>query len=98
MLEELPRAFEGQPLNSLRVLTDLTGVFYDSSINQKWKMAFVKFDPYVEASAIYGASGLVSVAALSFVELMLWLKTPNAKKKMKVFKDREAALAWLVQY
>jgi hypothetical protein len=97
MLEELPRIFEGQALDSVRILSDVTDVSYDAAVSQKWKMALMKFDPYVRASAVHGATGLSGVAMLAFVELMHWLQLPKAATKIRGFKDREKALAWLLE-
>ncbi|HTB35352.1 MAG TPA: hypothetical protein VK842_10840 [bacterium] len=97
MLDELPAAFAGRDLNSVRVLTDVTGVTYDSSANVKWKAQYVKFNPYVKACAVVGATGLSTMAVLSFMELLQWLKLPNEKMRMKSFKSRDNALIWLQQ-
>jgi hypothetical protein len=97
MIEELSQAIAGQDPDSLLILTDVTGVTYDSSVSQKWKMAFVKFSPYVRASAIYGANGLVTVVINSYAEMMQWLGIPDGHKKARAFKDREKALAWLTK-
>ena len=97
MIEELSLAIEGQSPDSLLILTDVTGVTYDSSVSQKWKMAFVKFSPYVRASAVYGAHGLVTVVINSYAEMMQWLQIPDSAKKLRAFKDRESALAWLIK-
>jgi hypothetical protein len=97
MLDDLPRAFEGRDFNSVRVLTDVTSAAYDSSVTAKWKAQYVKFNPYVKACAVVGASGISTVVVLSFMELLQWLKLPNEKSRMKSFKAKDNALIWLQQ-
>jgi hypothetical protein len=97
MLEEYPRIFVGREPDSVRLLTNVTGLTYDSSVSNKWKSARIEYDSYVLATAIYGVSGLVGVAVRSFTEVALWLGLPNAQKKIKVFATREKALAWLLE-
>ena len=97
MLDEYPGVFTDKTPGSVRLLTDVTGLTYDSAVSNKWKSARVEYDPYVRATAIYGVTGLVGVAVRSFTEVALWLGLPNAQKKIQVFDSREKALAWLVE-
>jgi hypothetical protein len=97
MLEDLPAAFAGRDFNSVRVYADLTEVHYDSSTNAKWKAQYVKFNPYVKACAVVGATGLSTSAVLAVMELLQWLKLPNEKMRMKSFKQKDNALIWLQQ-
>jgi hypothetical protein len=57
----------------------------------------VKYDPLIKSSGVFGMSGLVGVAVRSFVEMAVLLNLPRAGKKLRVFKTREQALAWLVK-
>ena len=96
MLEELPRAFEAQDLNSVRALTDSSSVSYDPGVSSKWKAELVKFNPYLRACAVYGASGLASVATNAVIELVNLLSLPNSKMKVRSFKTKESAIEWLL--
>jgi hypothetical protein len=97
MLQDIVQAFEGQDLNSVRALADLRDVSYDPSISQKFKTALLKLNPYMRATAVFGASGLAVVATMAAIELMHWFKMPNATRKIRLFKTREKALVWLLQ-
>jgi hypothetical protein len=97
MLDELEGVFEGQALKSVLALSDLTEVVYDPSVSQKWKAALLKFSPYMRASASYGASGLAVVATLAAIELLNWFQMPVLGGRIRLFKSREKALAWLLK-
>jgi hypothetical protein len=57
----------------------------------------VKYDAQIKSSAVHGLSGLVGVAVRSFVEMTILLNLPRAGKKLRIFKTREQALAWLLK-
>jgi hypothetical protein len=97
MLDELDRVFEGQALKSVRALSDLTEVVYDPSVSQRWKSALLKYSPYMRASASYGATGLAVVATMAAIELLEWFQIPVLGGRIRLFKNKEKALAWLLK-
>jgi hypothetical protein len=96
MLDQFHRTLDGAAPDSLRVLSDVTEMTYDAGVSSKWKAIRMKYDPFIRASAVYGANSFMNVAVLSYTELMTWLRIPRAKTKIRVFKNREQALAWLI--
>jgi hypothetical protein len=96
MLDELPKVFEAQDLNSVRILCDTQGVAYDPGVNGKWKAELVKFNPFVRACAVYGGTGLTGVVARAFLDLISLLHLPNAGMKLKSFKSKDSAVEWLL--
>jgi len=97
MLQALPKAFEAQDLNSVRVLNNLEGVAYDPGVNAKWKSEMVKFNPFIRACAVHGASGLSGVVTTAFSELVTLLNLPNSAMKIRSFKTRDNAVEWLLR-
>jgi hypothetical protein len=97
LMDDFAVAMEGQAENSVRMLTDLTEASYEPSISGKWKAVRVKYDHQIKSSGVYGLSGLVGVAVRSFVDMAILMNLPRAGKKLRIFKTREQALAWLVK-
>jgi hypothetical protein len=97
LIDDFVVAMEGQAENSVRMLTDVTDAGYEPSISGKWKAVRVKYDPLIKFSGVFGLSGLVGVAVRSFVDMAVLLNLPRAGKKLRIFKTREQALAWLVK-
>jgi hypothetical protein len=97
LLDELPKAFEAQDLNSVRILSDIQGVAYDPGVTSKWKAEFVRFNPYVRALAVYGATGLAGLATRAFFELISLLNLSNSGMKVKTFKTKNSAVEWLLR-
>ena len=97
MLDELAAVFEGQALKSVRALSDLTEVVYDPSVSQRWKAALLKYSPYMRASASYGATGLAVVATMAAIELLEWFQIPVLGGRIRLFKNKDKALAWLLK-
>ena len=97
MLEAYRRIVLDQEPDSARLLVDVQGIAYDAAVSAKWKAVRMELDPFIRASAVYGVQGLVGMAVRSYTELMVWLKLPRANQKIKVFKNREDALEWLLK-
>jgi hypothetical protein len=90
-------AIISQPKGSVRMLTDVTEASYEPSISNKWKAVRLQYDAYFHASAIFGLSGLVGVAVRSMVDLMALLNIAKASRKVRIFKTKDQALAWLAK-
>jgi hypothetical protein len=97
LIDDFIPVIKDQPAGSVLMLTDLTDASYEPSISNKWKAVRLQHDAQIRSSAIFGISGLVGVAVRSFVELMELLNIPRAGRKLRIFKTKEQALAWLVK-
>lgn len=97
LMDEYALTLKDQAPLSVRLLSDVTGAQYEPSVANKWKAIRIQNDAVIKASAIYGLSGLVGVAVRAFVELLDMLGMNRAQKKLRIFKNRETALAWLVK-
>ena len=97
LMDNYAAALKDQPPHSVRMLSDVTEAQYEPSVANKWKAIRIQHDPIIKASAIYGLSGLVGVAIRAFLELLDMLGMNRTQKKLRIFKNRESALAWLVK-
>ena len=97
LIDDFVPAIKGHPPHSVRMLTDVSGASYEPSISNKWKAVRLQHDAIFQASAIYGLSGLVGVAVRSFMELRDLLNLSKSGAKLRIFKTREQALAWLIK-
>jgi hypothetical protein len=89
-VREIRRSMEvvaGQPPDSLRILTDVTGARYNTRVMQALKELAAHNKPYVRASAITGMSGLHRIAYQAVIAF--------SRRNIRVFDDREEALDWL---
>ncbi len=93
----LPAIIKEQAPASVRMLTDVTEASYEPSISNKWKAARLQHDAYFHASAVFGLSGLVGVAVRSLVDLMALLNLVKSSRKVRIFKTKDQALAWLAK-
>ena len=96
LIDDFVPVIKEQPLGSVRMLSDVTESSYDAAISNKWKAVRVQYNDYFHASAIIGLSGLVGVAVRSFVELLDFLNLSRSKK-LRIFKTKDQALAWLIK-
>ncbi|HET6231708.1 MAG TPA: hypothetical protein VFE05_16660 [Longimicrobiaceae bacterium] len=78
-----------QPPKSLRVITDVTGSHYDSTVVAALKELASHNTPFVTASAVVGVTGLMRVVLSGIIMF--------SKRKIQTFDTREAAMEWLVQ-
>lgn len=97
IMDDYVDALQGKAVGSVILLTDVTGAHYEAAVSNKWKAVRLQMDGPIKASAVYGLSGLVGVAVLAFVELMELLGLNRGSKKVRIFKTREQALAWLAK-
>lgn len=97
MMDHFAAAIKDQPPISVRMLTDVTDAQYEPSVANKWKAIRIQYDPLIKASAIYGLNGLVGVAVRALLELMDMLGLNRGQRKLRIFKTRESALAWLMK-
>ncbi len=97
LMDDYAKALRDKPALSVRMLTDVTEAQYEPSVANKWKAIRIQHDPVIKASAIYGLSGLVGVAIRAFIELLDMLSLNRGHKKLRIFKTRELALAWLIK-
>ena len=97
LMDDYAAALKGQPASSVRMLSDVTDAHYEPSVANKWKAIRIQNDAVIKASAIYGLSGLVGVAIRAFLELLDMLGMNRSQKKLRIFKNRESALTWLVK-
>lgn len=82
---------------AVRIFSDVTDAQYDPAISNKWKAVRLQHGAKIHASVVVGLSGLVAVAVLSFFELGRFLNLPKSRLKMKIFTNRDQALAWLIK-
>jgi hypothetical protein len=97
LMDQFPVFIKDQPEASVRMLTDVTESSYEPSIANKWKAIRLQHDAMMRASAVIGLSGLVGVSIRSFIELLEFLNIPRANRKVRIFKTKDQALAWLVK-
>lgn len=97
LMDDYAKALRDKPALSVRMLTDVTEAQYEPSVANKWKAIRIQHDPIIKASAIYGLGGLVGVAIRAFIELLDMLSLNRGHKKLRIFKTRELALAWLIK-
>lgn len=97
LMDDYAAALKDQPPLSVRMLSDVTDAQYEPSVANKWKAVRLQHDPMIRASAVFGLSGLVGVAVRSFMELQEILGMNRSGKKLRIFKTRDQALAWLVK-
>ena len=96
LMDSFGPSMDAQPADSVLMLTDVTEAAYDPAISNKWKAIRLKHDDKIHASAIFGLSGLVGVAIRSFLDLRELLNL-SGSRKLRIFKTRDQALAWLVK-
>jgi hypothetical protein len=97
LMDHFSAALKDQAPLSVRMLTDVTEAQYEPSVANKWKAIRIQHDPTIKASAIYGLNGLVGVGIRAFLELLDMLGLNRGQKKLRIFKTRESALAWLMK-
>jgi len=97
LIDDFVAVIRDQAPGSVRMLTDVTEASYEPSISNKWKAARLQQDAYFHASAVFGLSGLVGVAVRSLVDLMALLNLVKSSRKVRIFKTKDQALAWLVK-
>jgi hypothetical protein len=88
LIRSVPDYITIQPLASVLVLTDFTGAAFDRDAIRAVKETAVFDKPFVKKSALVGMEGL---PASFYEELQSF-----SRRDMTIFKNRDAALAWLV--
>jgi len=92
MLENIANAkkiIRSQPEKSVFVLTDVTGMRFDSEVTTAMKEYVAGNKPYVVASAVVGVTGLKMIVVNSIMKF--------AGRKLVLFDTIEQAKDWLVQ-
>ena len=97
LMDLFPDFMKDQPKESVRMLTDVTDSAYEPAIANKWKAIRLQYEPMMKASAVIGLSGLVGVSIRAFIELLEFLNIPRASRKVRIFKTKDQALAWLIK-
>jgi len=88
MLTEIQATIADQPQNSVLVLADFCGAEIDKHVATRIKQVLVFDRPFVKRSAWVGTESLPKVFYDNFKSF--------SRRDFPKFKDREAALAWLV--
>jgi len=91
------REMQSRPENSVLVLTDVTACAYDSSVSTRWKTEGLAHARLIRGSAIFGISGMVGLALRGLIEVLRIMGLGRTGDKVKLFKTRSEALAWLQQ-
>jgi hypothetical protein len=89
-VEEAKQVIAGQPLNSLRTLTDISNSEFTSKVTAAMKQYTAHNKPYVKAAAIVGATGLRK--ALVFVVASF------SGRDLAPFDDVASAKDWLAKF
>jgi hypothetical protein len=89
VIAEAKRVIAQQPEHSVLTLTDITKMGFDVSVTAAMKEYVAHNTPYVKASAVVGAAGLLGIVK-DGVERA-------ATRSLMNFDDRDKAQEWLVQ-
>lgn len=89
VLREVPEVVATQPLRSVRIIADFTGAAFSSDAIQAMKEAAVFDKPYVKKTAWFGAEDIPNEFKKTLSSYSL--------REFPSFKNRDEALAWLVQ-
>jgi hypothetical protein len=88
LVRQVPDHVTVQPLGSVLVLTDFTGVVFDRGAVLAVKETAVFDKPYIKKSALIGAETFPK----DFYEEL----KSFSRRDLRIFRSREEALAWLV--
>jgi len=88
-IEEARRLIAARPAKAVRTLFDATGATYNAEMVGVLKEFTKHNEPYVRASAVLGIEGVLSIALVAISRF--------SGRVFKTFKDRQAALDWLVE-
>src|SRR5690349_21356414 len=88
-MDECRRLVAQQPLQSLLLLTNVTGAYFNTRAVQGLKDLAAHNSPYVRRSAVVGVSGLQKIIYQAVQRF--------AKRDIVLFSARQDALDWLVQ-
>ena len=97
LIDDFNAILKDHKAGTVRMFTDVTDAQYDPAIANKWKAVRLQQGAKIHASVVVGLSGLVGVAVRSFFELGRFLNLPKSRLKMKIFANRDQALAWLIK-
>jgi hypothetical protein len=87
---EAARTFiSGQPPKSILSVFDGTGRHYNVEVLSALKDFAKHNEPYIKASSIVGAEGIMNIALMGVVRF--------TGRVFKAFKDRQSATDWLVE-
>ncbi len=89
ILEEGKTEVAKHPLSSLYVLTDVSGLRFNTDISEAFKDFAAHNKPYIKASALVGITGLQKIA---YTAIMTF-----TKRNIPIFPTREEALNWLAK-
>lgn len=78
-----------QPLGSILIVTDVTGIRFDMEIIKMFIEFTAHNKPYIKASAVIGIVGLLNIALNSLIK--------NAIRDIHSFNTEAQALDWLVE-
>ena len=79
-----------QKFNSVLTLTNMDGMFFNNDIRNHFTKVVKSNTPFVKAGAVIGLNGLISIMYKSFIAI--------TGRNIKLFKTKEEALDYLVNY
>lgn len=70
VMEQFTSIMRQEGKASVRLLSDVTGTQYDTSVASQWRQVRFQYNDRITYSAIYGASGLVLTAVKTFYQML----------------------------
>jgi hypothetical protein len=89
------REVGGQAPGSARVLADFENGYHESALTQRWKDLYAEHDHRVQRIACLGVVGTMKVVFAAY-RFFVRFKGVDIDAKMRLFEDRDEALAWLL--
>ncbi|MGK0289923.1 MAG: hypothetical protein ACI86H_001372 [bacterium] len=83
------KVIQSEPLNSVRVLSQLTGVRFNTDVFHALKQLTIQDKPFVKASAVVGLS--------NFQSILVDTVENASQRKFAVFKNDPEARDWLLK-